>query len=270
MKSNVTVLKDISYGEHERHKLDIYIPETPRITEGLVMIIHGGGWVGGDRSVHIPDAERWSEKGYICGIMNYRYVCKNINVFDELDDIASALKKAKEICAERGCKIKKVLLSGGSAGAHLSLLYAYTRAEDSPLMPVAVFCDCPPVDCSQPDFLMGLSGEFESWKYEVLSFCCSEKINKKTLSGERAQKALQKISPINYVSEKAVPTAVCHGLHDELVPYRQVLEFTDVLNNYNVRHDMLTFKNSGHALDKDPGTRAESWELMQRYIEKYL
>ncbi|MBQ7595495.1 MAG: prolyl oligopeptidase family serine peptidase, partial [Clostridia bacterium] len=205
-----------------------------------------------------------------CGIMNYRFVCETVNVFDELDDITSALKKAKETCAEHGCDLKKVLLSGGSAGTHLSLMYAYTKAQASPLKPVAAFCDCPPVDCTQPDFLMGISGEFEDWKNGVLSFCCSEKITKENLGGESAQKALAKISPRNYVSEKSVPTAVCQGLHDELVPYRQALVFVDVLKSFNIRHDLITYKNSGHALDKDPDAKAESKELMQKYIEDYL
>lgn len=269
-EKNITVLKDVRYGEHERNVIDIYIPEDPVSKTGFILIIHGGGWTSGDKSIHTPDTEYWSRLGYICGTMNYRYVCESVNVFDELDDVDAALKKAKEVCAQYGADIKKLLLSGGSAGAHLSLMYAYTRYSSSPLAPVAAFCCCPPTDCSTPDFLMGISGEFESWKYEVLSYCCAEKITKETLNTKAVQAALKRISPISYISDACVPCAVCHGKSDELVPYCHTLVFLDMLKKHNIRTDLITFQNSGHALDKDPDALIESKKLMQIYLEEYF
>ena len=265
-----TVLKDISYGAHERNVIDIYIPDNPKNSSGLVLIIHGGGWVSGDKSIHLPDAEYWSGLGYICGIMNYRFVSENVDVFDELDDITAALKTAKDVCKNHNINLRRVLLSGGSAGAHLSLMYACTKAGESPLTPVAAFCRCPPVDLSAPDCLMGASGEFEEWKYGVLSYCCAAKITKSTFGSSGIQNALKRISPINYVNDQCVPTAVCNGIHDELVPYNQVVRFLGILNNHNVRHDLIVYENSGHALDKDPSAEQKAKELMEEYITQYL
>ena len=77
----------------------------------------------------------------------------------ELDDIDMCLAKVKSKAAEKGIKLNGVLLMGGSAGAHLSMLYAYARKETAPLPPVAVCAYCPPVDCSKADFLKTLSVE---------------------------------------------------------------------------------------------------------------
>lgn len=40
--------KDISYGTHERHKLDVDQAKADAVTL-LVIFIHGGGWAGGDK-----------------------------------------------------------------------------------------------------------------------------------------------------------------------------------------------------------------------------
>lgn len=270
MKNDVIVLKDVPYGEHERQIIDIYIPKNPKTKNGFVLIVHGGGWSDGDKTIHNPDVEHWSGLGYACGTMNYRFVSENITIFNELDDITSALETVKEKCGEYGFDLKKLLLSGGSAGAHLSLMYAYTRKDTAPVTPVAVCCQCPPVDCSQADFLMGMKGEFENWKYEVLSKCCGVVLNKDNFLNEASQQKLKEMSPVTYLNESCVPTAVSHGICDELVPYKQALLLMDMLDELNIRHDLITFEHSGHALDKDPDSLEQGRKLMEKYIEDYL
>lgn len=268
--NNITILKDVPYGENERHRIDIYIPESPIKKSGFLLIVHGGGWQSGDKTVHTQDCEYWSGRGYICGTMNYRYVSEDVSIFGELDDITSALKTAKEKCADYGFDISELILSGGSAGAHLCLMYAYLRAEESPVKPVAAFVYCPPVDCSKDDFLMGASGEFEDWKYEIMSKCCGMKITKENYGSDTAQTALKRISPISYVDEKSIPVTVCHGRQDRLVPYSQALEFGDVLQRDGVRHGLITYENSGHELDKDPETDAEAKAAAEDFLKDYF
>lgn len=270
MNNNVTIFKDVPYGENERHRIDLYIPENPVKKSGFLLIVHGGGWQSGDKAVHSQDCEYWSKLGYICGTMNYRYVSEDVNIFEELDDIASALKTVKEKCADYGFDISELMLSGGSAGAHLCLMYAYLRAEESPVKPVAAFVYCPPVDCSEDDFLMGADGEFEDWKYDILSKCCGEKITKENFGGKAAQTALKKISPISYVSDRSIPVTVCHGRQDCLVPYGQALSFTDALEKHGIRHSLITYENSGHELDKDPKTDSEAKSLMKDRLDEYF
>ncbi|MBR4727864.1 MAG: alpha/beta hydrolase [Clostridia bacterium] len=269
INDNVTLCGNLAYGPHERNRLDLYLPAAPQSRDGLILIIHGGGWTAGDRTIHIPDAEYWSARGYICAIMDYRYVSEIYTVFDELDDITAALSTVKATCAASGYALTRMLLSGGSAGAHLALLYAYTRAADAPLRPAAVFCDCPPVDCTSPDFLIGLNGEFENWKYGVLSACCGTAVTRETLPSAPVQAALRAISPLTYIAH-AVPTAICHGVKDELIPYAHVLRFLDALRAQGVRCDLVTYPQSGHALDRDPDAAAQAMALMQRWLADFL
>ncbi len=267
---NFKILKDIPYGSHERHKLDIFMPENPKCTSGVILFIHGGGWIQGDKSGHHHDTDFFSKSGYISATMNYRFVDENTNVYDELDDITEALKAIKSECKKYGHNIEKLLLSGGSAGSHLALLYAYTRTEESPIPPVAVCPYCPPVDCSKPDFLMGISGEFEDWKYGVLSKCCGLEINRKNLLEPKQQKALKKISPQEYISEKCVPTAIFHGRHDELIPFTHIENFINSLNEKGVKNDLLIYENSGHGLDKDPDITSKTRTIIKEYAKMYF
>ena len=232
---NFTILKDIPYGSHERHKLDIFIPEKPKCTRGVILFIHGGGWVQSDKSGHHHDNVFFARAGYITATMNYRYVDENITIFDELDDVSAALKAIKEAGAKYGLTLEKSILSGVSAGAHLSLMHAYTRQSESPIPTVAVCPFCPPVDCSKSDFLIGISGEFEDWKYEVLSTCCGVKITKETFLAEEPQRALKNMSPWYYVSENCVPTAVFQGVQDELIPFYHVENFIKLLNEKGIK-----------------------------------
>ncbi len=264
------ILNDISYGSHERHKVDILIPENAKCKSGVILFIHGGGWHDGDKSIHTSDTEFFCKLGYISATMNYRFVSEDINVFDELDDITSALKAIKNISAKYGFDLKNLLLSGGSAGGHLSLLYAYTRMEEAPITPVAVCPYCPPVNLSKSDFLMGISGEFEDWKYELLSKCCGFKITKSDFSEAQQQEALKKISPQEYISKNCVPTAIFHGRLDELIPFSHIDKFINTLNEKGLKNDLLIYENSDHALDKDPKTALQAKNIIKDYAQMYF
>ena len=270
MNSSVSVLSDISYGKHERHKVDIFIPGKVKAGSGVILFIHGGGWSDGDKSVHHPDAQFFCERGFISAVMNYRFVSEVLNVSDELDDITAALKKIKEVCAEKGFSAEKLILSGGSAGAHLALLYSYLRRDASPVLPVAVCVYCPPVSCFAEDFLLGISGEFEEWKYSVLSACCGERLTKDSFCGASQQEALRRISPIEYVTPQCIPTAVFYGARDELIPVSHIKAFIKLLEENNVTNESLVYENSGHALDKDPETALDAKKIILKYAEKYF
>ncbi|MBR5496668.1 MAG: alpha/beta hydrolase [Clostridia bacterium] len=268
--NDMILLKDIAYGTHERQTVDIFLPEIPCSDSGIIFYVHGGGWTMGDKTVHHPDAEHFCNLGYICASMNYRYIDKETNIFDELDDITSALKTVKITLAEHGFNVEKMIISGGSAGGHLSLMYAYTRMNEAPIKPVASCVYCPAVDCSKTDFLMGISGEFEDWKNGILSFAAGVNINKENFSDETRQTALKKISPVTYVSENCVPTAVFQGKLDDLVPNEHIKNFIDILDEYGIKNDLLIYENSGHALDKNPEKVLQAKEIIRKYSEMYF
>ena len=72
---------------------------------------------------------------------------------------------------------------------------------------------------------------------------------------------------MEYISEKCVPTAVFHGKHDDLVPFKHTLEFLKELTEANVKNNLLVFEKSGHVLDKDPEMWSKTRGIMESYAE---
>lgn len=262
--------KDISYGAHERNILDLAIPESAGRNDGMILIIHGGGWNSCDKSAHDKDVEFWSSLGFITATMNYRYVSAEIHIPDLLDDITKALGFIKEKCAENGHNVEKAMLMGGSAGAHLCMMYAFTRFEEAPIKPALIMDNCGPVDFTKPDFLIGINGQFEDYKYGVISDCVGRKITKENIVSEESRKALLEYSPICFVNENTVPIILGHGKLDDIVPFNQCEQLIEKLNSFGIENELIIYENSGHALDKDPDSVEKANEICRKYAEKIL
>lgn len=61
-----------AYGTRKLH-LDVFIPEGgPGATYPGVLVIHGGGWVSGNRSMLVPMAEQLASHGFVTVTVEYR------------------------------------------------------------------------------------------------------------------------------------------------------------------------------------------------------
>ena len=63
-------IDDVSYGPHERHKLDICMPGDPG--KPIVLFVPGGGMTGGDKSFYAHVPAFFARKGYVGVAANYR------------------------------------------------------------------------------------------------------------------------------------------------------------------------------------------------------
>ncbi len=268
-------LKNLAYGSHERQIMDLYLPKENDAEVGLILFIHGGGWVSGDKDVY-KDALKTAcnDLGYAAAAINYRYISETEDLHDVADDIDLALKKIKEKGAEKGINIGKVLLTGTSAGAHLSMFYAYSRKDTAPITPAAVVSNCGPTDLSDENFFYnkdlnvnnGLGDE------EFISLLFSYACGKTFKYSERAtaKEALLKVSPIYYVSEKTVPTVINHGQKDNIVPFSNATAIVEKFDEYGVKYDFNIYPNSDHSLGDDEANIDIADDLLIKYVKTYL
>lgn len=64
---------DVSYGSHERNKMDLWQAKSDMPTS-LVIFIHGGGWAGGDKHDVLPNLHAFLiARGVSVASINYRY-----------------------------------------------------------------------------------------------------------------------------------------------------------------------------------------------------
>lgn len=258
----------ISYGSDKDQMLDLLLPAGKTGPVGLVLFIHGGAWVTGSKETYLPEAIRYQAMGYVTASINYRYLGNGVMPADELDDITAALRAIKTACAQKGVSVSRTVMVGSSSGAHLALLYAYTRAAQAPVTPVAVISSSAPTDFTDPAFLKSGAGELLAGSVGVSTDLLATLMQ--TGMAEMFVPMLKTLSPAKQVTSGSVPTLMAHGKKDTIVPYSNAERLDTALTEKGVKHDFVTFPNSGHALVNDPDCTLRFQALTAQYIATYL
>ncbi len=127
----VRVLRNVSYTEGGRRaKLDIYLPAEGAIAKAPVLIqIHGGAWMishKGQQGLLLMN--QMAARGWVCVAANYRLAPKH-RWPTQIIDVKRAIAWVRENIAEYGGDPDYLVLTGGSAGGHLSALATVTPSD---------------------------------------------------------------------------------------------------------------------------------------------
>ena len=245
MESTALERYNLSFGANKNQNMDLFLPASGEGPFPYVLFIHGGGWTMGEKEDGYGVAALLNSRGYACATMSYRLSCDGAVCEDMIADIDAALCYLKDQGSILGLKTEKTALFGVSAGAHLALLYAY-KMTAAPQAIVLVASLAGPTDFSAPAYfdgpqraLLGMIKAMIGVDYDGL--------------GELPE-AWKAASPLRYVTASSPFTLLAHGRWDEFVPYVNstalIKAFADLGANDNC--SLITFPNSGHALDADP------------------
>jgi acetyl esterase/lipase len=132
------ILTDIPYNladdAHPRQQLDLYLPTTDNFP--VVLYVHGGAWVGGDKNLYANIGNTLTEAGYGVAIINYR-LSPEFTHPAHTEDGALAIKWLVAHIGEYGGDPDTFFLTGHSAGGHMVSLLTldpqYLGAVDVPL-----------------------------------------------------------------------------------------------------------------------------------------
>lgn len=268
------MISDYKYGPHERNILDIVIPDGLNGDSGLAFFIHGGGYIFGSKDEYKEYMPKLAvRQNIVCAALNYRYASATSGFDEIIEDITSALKAVKKLAADRGVNLTKMILNGGSAGAHLSLLYAYKYKDISPIKPVGVVSFCGVTDHTDTAFYgknMCWYSEPDNWEQinNLWSACFKVKVTEKNLN--EIESRLLDYSPVNFVDGNTVPTALYHGNADNMVPYSNALRLDAKLEAAGVTHKLVTGEGLGHNLFTDKDYRDKAFGEIDNFAELYL
>ena len=270
-----SVPTEYAYGIHERQKVDFVLPENVDGELGLILNIHGGAWIMGDKKDYGETLKAQAASGYAAAALNYRYLAADVPMTALLDDITAALTRVKAVAEMNGVTLTRVLLTGVSAGAHLSLLYAYSRAQEAPIVPAAVVSYCGPTDLADPVFIEQNALGDANWMLTLANWAAGVSITVEEYYGRsgnygRWLEALRAVSPEYCVTPQSAPTVIAHGVVDEIVPYAGAVRLNAALTEAGVAHEFITFPHSGHGLDRDPDCLQRVNELFIEYAQRYL
>jgi glycerophosphoryl diester phosphodiesterase len=129
-KSTYIELKDVKYGDAPGNEnlLDAFVPRNHTDSTKLIVYMHGGSWSRGDKGEFpkILIDELVENRGYEVVSINYRLVKDGKNLFPaQIEDVKKALQFLTDKSKKYQYNGSQFALMGGSAGAHLAMLYAY-------------------------------------------------------------------------------------------------------------------------------------------------
>ncbi len=224
---------NLKYGEHKRHKMDIFLPaEYPRDAP-VVLLVHGGAWKYG-RKEHMIKIQKLLFENNIPSInINYRLVSKKITYQQQLEDIQSAIEKFNSLSEKAELTPNNYIILGESAGGHLALLYGYKNSDKIK----KIISLSSPTDFYTSEYFNSFYSRYTSGTIQKM---VGAKFNRKNLPEE-----FKAASPIANISN--VPTLLFQGNQDFLVNYRQGLALDSALTEKNIPHQLVFMDKTGHA-----------------------
>jgi len=108
---------DLPYGDDPKQRIDLYLPVEPVENAPVLLFLHGGGFVEGDRAHYGYIAEPFARHGIITAIVGYRLTSAGHQYPAQADDVKGAVVWLHENVAQYGGSPSNLILSGHSAGA---------------------------------------------------------------------------------------------------------------------------------------------------------
>ncbi|MCX7296050.1 MAG: alpha/beta hydrolase [Hyphomicrobiales bacterium] len=120
--AGVTIARDIRYGPDARNLLDVFTPDTSGALRLVLLFVHGGGFVRGDKHVagspFFDNVAVWAVRHGMIGVtMSYR-LAPQAKWPSGPQDVALAINRLRAHIAAHGGDAARLYVMGSSAGAN--------------------------------------------------------------------------------------------------------------------------------------------------------
>ncbi|NBV24273.1 MAG: alpha/beta hydrolase [Proteobacteria bacterium] len=241
--------KDIAYLAPDRkEKADLYLPaNSPAGTRHpAVVIIHGGGWTGGDKGAarEINIGTNLALNGYVGLSINYVLASTNKSVSQatwpqNLHDCLTAVRWLRKNAERLHVNPDRIGVIGGSAGGHLAAMLAVIGEKDGldPKGPYGEF-SCR-VQCA-----VDLYGPADLAGHHDITMLGKTRAD--------APELYRAASPVTYVDKNDPPILIMHGTADKTVDIAQSKQFAAKLKEAGARHELVIVEGAPHTFHLQP------------------
>ncbi|MGD9562865.1 MAG: alpha/beta fold hydrolase [Pyrinomonadaceae bacterium] len=238
---------DVVYGSANNTplKLDIWYPRDNPNPTTTVVYIHGGGWIFGSKEGAVYQLLPYLERGWRVVNVEYR-MAGNSLAPAAVEDTRCALRWIYRNAAQYKFDTSKIILTGHSAGGHLSLItgmlpdgtaldnrcYGDAKYGDVPMKVAAIVNWYGISDVN--DLIEGpnVKNYAKMWMGSM----------------PNAADVAKRVSPLTYVRAGLPPIITIHGDKDDVVPYTQATRLHDALNKAGDVNKLITVKSGGHGM----------------------
>ena len=122
------VVPNVTYHVASGHEnqLDLYLPRNPAGPTPVLMYIHGGGWVGGNKEANVLRLLPYLQRGWAVVNVGYRLGAV-ARAPAAVEDCLCALSWVARQAGEYDFDTSRIVTTGNSAGGHLALTTALIR-----------------------------------------------------------------------------------------------------------------------------------------------
>jgi len=262
--SNLVEEKNINYCKTGDRKLlmDVFYAKwkaSPKRT--AIIIIHGGGWRAGNRTLHYPLAQRLAKLGYVCFTPEYRLSTEALYPAG-VYDIKAAIRWVRKNAAKYGLNEDKIVVAGHSAGGELAAMMGATNGIDS-----FEGDGCNKKVSSKVNAVIDIDGILAFIHPESGEGDDSKRISAATnwfgYSKTENPELWKQGSPLTHVGPGSAPTLFINSNVARMHAGRE--DFIDVLSWHHIAYDVKTFDAPHSFILFDP------WlDSSVVYIDKFL
>jgi acetyl esterase len=257
---DVLVTKDLAYGTDEDQELllDVYQPPNTASPGPIVILIHGGGWISGDKERYASFSRSLAVAGFVVFDINYTLDLSQSPGFPrQVRDVHAALAWVQEHAGEFHGDTGRIAVAGGSAGGYLAAMLG-TQANTSGTTPVrAVVSLSGPMDLVTLVADLRLAVTSASAQCAPMSCAALEQATAslRSLLGcdplQCPEQLLREASPIAYVTS-ASPAFFLANSTAESVPATQASGMATALRSQDVPVDLELVPGDRHSVDYVP------------------
>lgn len=244
---------------HERHVLDLYLPDSSTPAP-VVIWVHGGGWDAGDKK-NSP-ARRLVDRGYAVASINYRY-SRHAIFPAQIHDVKAAVRFLRANAGEYNLDPDRFAAWGASAGGHLVALLGVSGGIGELEGDLGDHRDVP----SNVQAVIDWFGASELRKPDELPL----NNNRIKLLGGRSEEKPELAalaSPLAFVSPGDPPFLIMHGDQDKTVDLEHSIRLERALREANVPVTLIVLPGAGHGGDRfqEPPMQAAVDEFLDRTL----
>lgn len=256
-KPSYQSLLDVSYGDAEgkQNLLDAFYPDNHNSNTKLIVYIHGGSWSRGDKSEFPKQLieELVGNRGYMVVSINYRLVKDGQNLFPaQIEDVKKALEFLSSKAKRYSFNGNEFALMGGSAGAHLAMLYAYKHDTKKQVKTVVNLWG--PTDLTdksiRPD-----GSDADNTVIRLLG-----------TPDHKAQICVDASPLVHLTKETSVPTISFHGVEDPLVNVSQAENLHKKLQSLGTLSQLELYPKEKHGMSASAAV--DVFSKMVAWLEK--
>lgn len=240
-----TIRKGIVYGQGGKRdlKLDVYHPHGQTHNRTAVLLLHGGGWRMGDKSMMALFGSELARLGFLGVAPEYRLLGESPWPA-QLEDIKAAIRWTRENADSLDIHPGRIAVQGFSAGAHLALMAAGTPD-------VAAFKGKGGND-GESDRVAAVVAFFPPIEFTTGTITPGESQAEVLLGESASEEDARQASPVSYVSEAYPPTFLLHGTADKMVSCITSLRMFEALHDKGVTVELHLYPLHTHEFVRLP------------------